>query len=147
MVMPKGYKHSPETLKKLSKAFSGKNNPMYGAHRTGKDNPHWKGGVTINWFGYKMVKNYNHPFRKKNNYVLEHRLVWEEHNKAILLPHIEIHHKNGDKLDNRIENLQVMTVSEHARLGKGIKHNYPNSYIRRGKKYIRKEDTRNFSQI
>lgn len=27
-----------------------------------------------------------------------------------------IHHKNGDKKDNRIENLEVMTQAEHVRL-------------------------------
>jgi HNH endonuclease len=37
-----------------------------------------------------------------------HRWVVEQHIKRKLLPTEIIHHKNGNKLDNRIENLQIM---------------------------------------
>ena len=46
-------------------------------------------------------------------YVREHRLVWEKHNKAILLPWADVHHINENIQDNRIENLQAMTHGQH----------------------------------
>lgn len=42
----------------------------------------------------------------------EHRMVWEAANGPIPPKHV-IHHKNGDKLDNRLENLELMTRSQH----------------------------------
>ena len=46
---------------------------------------------------------------------LEHRLVWERHHGPIPDGY-HIHHKNGDKLDNRIDNLQLLSESAHHRL-------------------------------
>ena len=43
----------------------------------------------------------------------EHRLVMVEHIGRPLTPDEHVHHINEDKLDNRIENLRVMSRSEH----------------------------------
>ena len=52
----------------------------------------------------------------KNGYVLEHRFIMCEYLGRILRPDEVVHHKNKIKTDNRIENLEIMTNSEHTRL-------------------------------
>jgi hypothetical protein len=51
-------------------------------------------------------------------YIPQHRLIWERCYNAELLPWVEIHHKNGDRIDNRIENLEPLSTSRHIGLHK-----------------------------
>ena len=48
---------------------------------------------------------------------LMHRFVWERERGSIPDDH-DIHHKNGIKSDNRIENLECLTKSDHSKLHK-----------------------------
>lgn len=75
-------------------------------YNTGKKSANWKGGVIRHIDGYLRKRQPNHP-NANNGYVLEHRLVMEKHLGRHLLPKETVHHKNGKKDDNRIENLEL----------------------------------------
>lgn len=47
-------------------------------------------------------------------FVLEHRYLLEQHLGRSLREDEYVHHKNGDRTDNRITNLQIMSNSEHS---------------------------------
>lgn len=44
--------------------------------------------------------------------VQQHRVIWEMHHGRKLKPFENIHHKNGIRTDNRIENLELWTKSQ-----------------------------------
>lgn len=66
--------------------------------------------------GRILVFSPNHPNASKDGYVLEYRLMMERHIGRYLLPSEIIHHRNGNISDNRIENLEITTFSEHAKI-------------------------------
>jgi hypothetical protein len=66
-------------------------------------------GRTRDSSGYILVHRPAHPRATSLGYVREHRLVVEEHLGRYLTAEENIHHKNGVKDDNRIENLELWT--------------------------------------
>jgi hypothetical protein len=66
--------------------------------------------------GYVDLYIPDHPSASKGGYVREHRVVAEKMIGRQLRRGEIVHHKNGDRSDNRVENLEVMTMSEHLRL-------------------------------
>jgi len=70
----------------------------------------WRGGRYIQ-DGYVMVYDAQSRYR----YVPEHRLVWEKAHGPIPARH-HIHHINGVRADNRLENLACLSMGEHKRL-------------------------------
>jgi len=68
-------------------------------------NSNWKNGISYSMIGYKRIYVPNHPYAFNNKYVLEHRSVMEKHLGRYLKPEEVVHHINGVKNDNRLENL------------------------------------------
>lgn len=77
---------------------------------------YWKVEKVISKGKYNYVIVRNHPKATANGYVLEHRIVMENHLGRLLEDDEIVHHKNGDKKDNRIENLIVMKLKDHSRI-------------------------------
>lgn len=86
-----------------------------GKKNVGENSPTWNGGKFIRK-GYVMVHSPNHPRSqdRKSPYVQEHVLVMEKKIGRYLLPNETVHHKNGIKDDNRIDNLELWTSNHPA---------------------------------
>jgi hypothetical protein len=104
----KGFKHSAETIAKMSEAHFRlpKRTEESKARIRGPKNPNWRGGRPWCSSGYILILSPDHPHQNCRGYVLEHRLVMEAHLGRTLLPTEVVHHINGIVDDNRIENLQ-----------------------------------------
>ena len=74
--------------------------------RSGSEHPNWTGGRVIDKNGYILVFSPNHPMRR-GKYVLEHRLVMEQSLGRLLERQEVVHHKDGNKQNNSIENLEL----------------------------------------
>lgn len=61
----------------------------------------------VNPSGYRELVMADHPNARPNGTILEHRLVMAEHLGRPLVEGESVHHKNGDRLDNRIDNLEL----------------------------------------
>lgn len=65
-------------------------------------------------YNYALVPD--HPNATANGYVLEHRVVMENYLGRLLNNDEIVHHIDGNKKNNIIENLQVLSSSEHHHL-------------------------------
>lgn len=75
--------------------------------------------------GYRQHYNPSSPDARRNGYAPVHRDSARAKYKRDIGPNEVVHHRNGNKRDNRWRNLEIVTRSEHAKI-----HNF--------KKYKRK---------
>ena len=74
-----------------------------------EDSPNWKGGREITKAGYIRL------WISRDERVLEHRKIMEDHLGRKLAKSEVIHHINGNNADNRLANLKLTTFSEDTR--------------------------------
>ena len=86
--------------------------------RTGNKHGSWRGGISINDGGYIMQSvprdDEMAAMRTSTGYVPQHRLVMARHLGRPLNRTETVHHINGDRKDNSIENLQIRIGSHGA---------------------------------
>jgi hypothetical protein len=87
---------------------------------SGPNHPRWKGGRTLTDRGYALVQApADFPFPKmvdRRGYIREHRMILALHHGRPLERREVTHHRNGDRSDNRLENLELHgSHSEHMR--------------------------------
>lgn len=83
----------------------------------GESSPSWRGGRCKHPDGYILIfiirTDFFRPMASKTGYVMEHRLIIAKHLGRCLHQWEVVHHKNGIKDDNRIENLELSTKGSH----------------------------------
>lgn len=76
----------------------------------------WNGGVRFTKRGYRQVLAPGHHRADADGYVMEHILTWELATGVAVPKNCCIHHINGNKQDNRIQNLCMMDLGAHTAL-------------------------------
>ena len=97
--------------------------------KAGKNSYNWNGGKSTSAHGYVLIKCSLHPRADSKGYVLEHILVWEHETGITVEKGLCIHHLNGIKNDNRIENLCLRKFGAHT-----VYHHLGKKYSEESKK-------------
>jgi len=136
----------------LNKCNLREKNHFYGKHHTektkkensishtGSNHNQWKGGIKLSSEGYILVwidpKNPFYIMKDHQNYIKEHRLIMAQHLGRCLESWEIVHHKGikypinsiENKQDNRLENLELVSPTEHTMLHNIIRGGDANAF-------------------
>lgn len=94
------------------------------ARRSGEKHHNWKGGK-ISSRGYVFIKVSDHPKANNWGYVKENILVMEKSLGRYLVDGEDSHHIDGNKSNNSLDNLELLSHGEHASLhSRGEQNNW-----------------------
>lgn len=92
----------------------GSNPASWGHGKSGSAHHRWTAGGSIASNGYVKTRvGKGHPLADRNGYAYEHQVVWCAAGNPRPQKDEIIHHRNGDRTDNRIQNLELMKRSRH----------------------------------
>ena len=81
----------------------------HGNHTRGPQHYLWRRGLESS-HGYTKVRvGKGHPLADPNGYAYEHLVVWVSAGRPRPKSNELLHHKNEDKGDNRLNNLELLT--------------------------------------
>ena len=86
----------------------------HGNHSRGEKHPRWNNDKIVSQHGYIKIRvGTNHPLSDPNGYAYEHLLVWISAGNNPPASDELLHHRNGNKKDNRYINLKLVKRTEH----------------------------------
>ncbi len=100
----------------------------------GPDSPSWRGGRAVKANGTILIMvardDFFYPMAEKSGYAAEHRLVMAKFLGRCLQRWEIVHHKNGIRNDNRLENLEfIPDIGGHSRMHlKGYRDGFDKGY-------------------
>jgi len=123
-----GIRTSSELSSGHSKSCGCLRSELQSARQTGSGNNRWSGGRRLDKNGYVILTHDKDTGERR-----EHRIVMARHLGRKLYPDEMVHHKNGVRDDNRIENLELkikahgpgLSVEEARTWAREILNRYP----------------------